>query len=100
MPKTPSLHRTARAWLLDGPLAAVVPAYIARLKCGHYACGTVNRSLAALAHFAHWMSLCRLRADQLDESRVDQFLHDHLRQRHATPCRSRGTARRHYRLRR
>ena len=78
MPKTPSLHRTARAWLLDGPLAALVPAYIARLKRGHYACGTVNRSLAALAHFAHWMSLCRLRADQLDESRVDQFLHDHL----------------------
>ena len=78
MPKTPSLHRTARAWLLDGPLAALVPAYVARLKRGRYACGTVNRSLAALAHFAHWMSLCRLNADKLDESRVDQFLHDHL----------------------
>ena len=35
-------------------------------------------ALAALAHFAHWMSLCRLRGDRLDESRVDQFLQDHL----------------------
>lgn len=78
MPKTPSLHRTSRSWLLDGPLATFVPAYVARLKRGRYACGTVNRSMAALAHFAHWMSLCRLSADKLDESRVDQFLHDHL----------------------
>ena len=74
----PVLRATERVWLLDGPLAAFVPAYVARLKHGRYASGTVRRCLGALAHFAHWMALCRLPATRLDESRVDQFLHDHL----------------------
>ena len=29
----PVLRATERAWLLDGPLAVFVPAYVARLKC-------------------------------------------------------------------
>ncbi len=74
----PSLQPAVRVWLLDGPLAAFVPAYVARLKHGRYAPGTVRRCLGALAHFAHWMALSRLPATCLDESRVDQFLHDHL----------------------
>jgi integrase len=74
----PALQSTERAWLLDGPLAAFVPAYVARLKDGRYAPGTLRRCLGALAHFAHWMALCRLPASRLDESRVDEFLHDHL----------------------
>jgi integrase len=74
----PALQPAVRAWLLDGPLAAFVPAYVARLKHGRYASGTVRRCLGALGHFAHWMALCRLPATKLDESRVDQFLHDHL----------------------
>jgi len=74
----PVLQSTERTWLLDGPLAAFVPAYVTRLKHGRYAPGTVRRCLGALAHFAHWMALCRLPASRLDESRVDQFLHDHL----------------------
>ena len=37
MPKTPSLHRTSRSWLLDGPLATFVPTYVARLKPARYA---------------------------------------------------------------
>ena len=32
MSKIPALHPTVRGWLLDGPLAAHVPAYVARLK--------------------------------------------------------------------
>jgi hypothetical protein len=28
MPKSPSLHPTAQSWLVDGPLAAYVPAYV------------------------------------------------------------------------
>jgi integrase/recombinase XerC len=78
MREIPGLQPAARAWLLDGPLAAFVPAYVARLKHGRYAPGTVRRCLGALAHFAHWMALCRLPASRLDESRIDQFLHDHL----------------------
>lgn len=78
MLEIPALRTAERAWLLDGPLAAFVAAYVGRLKEGRYAPGTVRRCLGALAHFAHWMALCRLPAGRLDESRVDQFLHDHL----------------------
>ena len=55
-----------------------MPAYVARLERGRYANSTTRRCLNALAHFAHWMSLCRLLAAKLDESRVDQFLQEHL----------------------
>jgi hypothetical protein len=34
MPKIPSLHPTVRGWLLDGPLAEHIPAYIDRLRDG------------------------------------------------------------------
>lgn len=78
MPKLPALHPTVRGWLLNGPLAEHVPAYVARLTDGRYASNTIVRSLGAIAHFAHWMPLCRLSADRLDESRVEQFLHEHL----------------------
>jgi integrase/recombinase XerC len=78
MPKFPALHPTVRGWLLDGPLAEHVPAYLARLTEGRYASNTVARSLGALAHFAHWMALCRLSADRLDASRIEQFVGEHL----------------------
>ncbi len=32
MPKIPSLHAVLQGWLLDGPLAAYVPAYVERLE--------------------------------------------------------------------
>ena len=78
MPKIPSLHPTLQGWLLNGPLAAYVPAYRERLERGRYASSTSQRCLNAVSHFAHWMSLCRLPVDRLDESRIDQFLQDHL----------------------
>lgn len=53
-----ALRSAEHAWLFDGPLAAFVPAYVARLKDGRYAPGTMRRCLSALAHFAHWMALC------------------------------------------
>jgi len=78
MAEISGLQPAVRAWLLDGPLAAFVPAYVTRLQQGRYAPSTVSQYLGALAHFAHWMALCRLSASGLDESRIDQFLHDHL----------------------
>jgi integrase/recombinase XerC len=78
MPKIPALHPTVRAWLLDGPLAPHVPAYVARLERCAYASSTAARCLGAVAHFAHWMSLSRLAVNRLDESRFEQFLHEHL----------------------
>jgi len=78
MSAIPALHSTVRDWLLDGALAAYVPAYVARLERGDYAASTMRRCLAGVGHFAHWMALCRLSAERLDESRVDQFLNEHL----------------------
>jgi len=40
MSKIPSLHAVLQGWLLDGPLAAYVPAYIERLERGRYASST------------------------------------------------------------
>ena len=78
MAKIPALHPTIRAWLLEGPLSAHVPAYIARLRRGRYATNTSGRWLNGVAHFAHWMSICCLPAHRLDEGCIDQFLRYHL----------------------
>lgn len=74
----PELHPILRAWLLEGPLSAQVPAYLSRLERGRYATRTRRRCLSAVAHFAHWMSTCSLPARMLDEGCVDQFLRLHL----------------------
>jgi integrase/recombinase XerC len=78
MTKIPTLHAILRAWLLEGPLSAQVPAYIARLRRGRYATHTCGRCLNAVAHFAHWMSMCHLPSRMLDEGCIDQFLRYHL----------------------
>lgn len=73
-----SLHPLARAWLLDGPLAAHVDAFMELLKRGNYSRQTTGGHIGALAHFAHWMTRCRLTAEQLDDDCVTQFLSFHL----------------------
>lgn len=78
MTKIPALHPTVRAWLLEGPLSAHVPAYVARLRRGRYATNTSGRCLNGVAHFAHWMSVCHLPVHMLDEGCIDQFLRYHL----------------------
>jgi integrase len=80
MGKIPSLHPAIGSWLFDGPLAEHVPAYLSRLESGRYASKTIARYVAVVAHFAHWMALSHLYGHQLDESRVDQFLRDHIPQ--------------------
>jgi integrase len=78
MTKIPALYPTLGPWLLEGPLSALVPAYISRLQRGRYATHTCERGLNAVAHFAHWMSMCHLPACLLDEGCIDQFLRYHL----------------------
>ena len=87
-----TLHPLTRAWLLDGPLSAHLDAYLTLLERGRYAEGSIEKHLRALAHFAHWMTRCRLAAGQLDEDFVDQFLNHHLPRCdcHATALRTRG----------
>ncbi len=69
-----SLHPLARAWLLDGPLSPHVDVYSALLERGSYCEGSSGGYVRALAHFAHWMTRCRLEARQLDETFVDQWV--------------------------
>ena len=90
-----SLHPLARAWLLDGPLSLYVEAFEALMERGRYAEGTVATDLRALAHFAHWMTRCRLAADQIDESLVELFLDSHVPRCdcHATALRTHGDLR-------
>ena len=78
MTKIPALHPIVRAWLLEGPLSTHVPTYVARLRRGGYAKNTSSRCLNAVAHFAHWMSMCNLPAQMLDDGCIDQFLSYHL----------------------
>jgi integrase len=78
MAKISALHPTVRAWLLEGPLSAHVPAYVARLRRGRYATNTSGRCLNGVAHFAHWMSMCNLPVRMLDDGCIDQFLRYHL----------------------
>ena len=73
-----SLHPLAKTWLLDGPLSPHIDVYLALLERGGYADGRTGTYIRALAHFAHWMVRCRLAAEQLDETVVDQFLNVHL----------------------
>ncbi|HEY6612665.1 MAG TPA: tyrosine-type recombinase/integrase [Pseudomonas sp.] len=86
-----TLHPLTRAWLLDGPLSAHLDGYLTLLERGRYAEGSIEKQLRALAHFAHWMTRCRLAAGQLDEDFVDQFLNHHLPRCdcHATALRTR-----------
>jgi hypothetical protein len=78
MPKMASINPLLRAWLLVGPPAAQVQAYIARRRCGGYATHTSGRCLNGLAHLAPWMSMCFRPARMLDEGVVDPLLRAHL----------------------
>ena len=92
MSKFPVANATVQRWLLDGPLAAYVPTYLARLRQGRYSENTIRHKLHALAHVGRWMELCRCGVEALDERRVERFLHDHLpRCRCAPPLRRYST---------
>ena len=73
-----SLHPMASAWPLDDPLSSPVDTFQALLERGRYAEGRVEKALRALAHFAHWMTRCRLSAEHIDEALVEPFLDPHL----------------------
>ena len=50
MPKIPAINPLLQAWLLEGPLSAQVPAYVARLRRGRYATHTSGRCLNGVEH--------------------------------------------------
>ena len=72
------LHLRPRDWLLDSQLAPYVDAFTHYLSERRYALCTISTNLGCVAHFARWMSQCRLDVHQLDEDVVRQFLDEHL----------------------
>lgn len=78
MSQSPFTSPTTRARLQSGPLSQIVPRYVARLKRGRYSAHSAESRLGILGHFAHWMSMCHLPIQMVDEECVEFFLHHHL----------------------
>jgi site-specific recombinase XerD len=71
----PDYHSTA--WLHESQLASYVDAFTHHLTGGRYASSTVDKYIACIAHFAHWLTQRRINIHSIDEKVVQQFL-DHL----------------------
>lgn len=72
-----SEHHTS-SWLFESQLAPFVDAFMQHMFDCRYASNTINHYLAGLAHFAHWMTLCKIDVKSIDEKLIHQFLDDHL----------------------
>jgi integrase/recombinase XerC len=80
MNTTRQLHRRPTDWLHEGLLAPYVDAFTHYLSERRYAPHTIDTYLSCIAHFARWMSQCRLDAHCIDEDVVQRFLKNHLPQ--------------------
>jgi len=80
MNSTQQFHCGPADWLLYSQLAPHVDAFLHYLSERRYSPHTIDAYLSCIAHFARWMSLCRLDAHRLDEEVVRRFLEDHLPQ--------------------
>jgi site-specific recombinase XerD len=67
-------------WLLDSQFAPYINAFTQYLDERRYSAQTINTNLGCIAHFAHWMSQCRLDVHWISEDMVRQFLDEHLPQ--------------------
>jgi len=75
---TRQLHRRSAARLHKSQLAPYVDAFAHHLTERRYASHTISTYLGCVAHFARWMSQCRLDIQRMDEDVVRRFLDDHL----------------------
>jgi site-specific recombinase XerD len=80
MNSTRQLHSRPTDWLHEGQLAPYVDAFTHYLFERRYAPHTIDTYLSCIAHFARWMSQCRLDAYCIDEDVVQRFLKNHLPQ--------------------
>jgi len=80
MNSTRQLHSRPMDWLHEGQLAPYVDAFTHYLSERLYAPHTIDTYLSCIAHFARWMSQCRLDAHCIDEDVVQRFLKNHLPQ--------------------
>lgn len=67
-----------REWLVDGLLSPLATAYVHHLRTRRYADNTVRAYLKAITHFAYWGGMGGVGLDQINETVINRFIHDHL----------------------
>jgi site-specific recombinase XerD len=80
MNSTRQLHSRPTDWLHEGQLTPYVDAFTHYLSERRYAPHTIDTYLSCIAHFACWISQCRLDVHCIDEDVVQRFLENHLPQ--------------------
>jgi len=71
-------HQNTTVRLIESQLAPYIDDFMHYLTEGRYASCTIDKYIASIAHFAHWLTLCGLDIHRIDEKLVQQFLDDHL----------------------
>jgi integrase/recombinase XerC len=71
-------HNQSTTWLLESQLAPYVKTITHHLIQGVYASSTIDKYLACIAHFAHWLTLRGIDVHRIGEEMVRLFLDDHL----------------------
>ncbi len=64
-----SLPPATAGWILASDIGGFLPAYAQSLADQGYALWTQKKYLRSLAHFARWMTHCRLAAAAIDDMR-------------------------------
>ena len=72
------LHPTPAAWLDKSVLARFRSVYVRFLADRGYAPQTQRVYLSCIAHFARWLTRCRLQVAQIRGMHVQRFLDEHL----------------------
>lgn len=67
-----------RGWIIASPIYAVIPLYVGNLRSQRYARDTIQKYLAALAHFGHWLSQHRFGIPDINDVLVAEFIESHL----------------------
>jgi integrase/recombinase XerC len=73
-----SHNNQSTTWLLESQLAPYVKTITHHLTQGVYASSTIDKYLACIAHFSHWLTQCGIDVHRIGEEVVRQFLDDHL----------------------
>jgi site-specific recombinase XerD len=81
-----------RDWIFNSPLSSVGLAFEDYLREHQYGAGTVHFYLAALAHFAYWITGKRTKLSDIDDRLCSRFLNVHLPHCLCPPPRQRQVA--------
>jgi integrase/recombinase XerD len=80
-----SAQRRSEDWFATASLGDTADAFLQYLTERGYAAESIQGYFRSVAHFVHWCTRRRLAVKGIRESRVDQFLNDHLPQCRCAP---------------